>query len=115
MFGLSLALIIGVVGFLTYQAATTGDNPPQLVVELGDPQAQPGGYAIPVTLVNSGDQTAEDITVAVTLERDGAEVDQGEFTIAFVPRGSRAEGWVVLRENPQGGALRGQVLGYEQP
>lgn len=115
VFGLSLVLVVGVVGYLVFDAATIGDAPPTLTLELGETLAQSGGFAVPVTVTNRGDETAEDVQIEVVLMQNGEEIEHGEFSIAFVPRGSQAEGWVMFREDPAGGELAAKVLGYEQP
>ncbi|MBC8077527.1 MAG: hypothetical protein H7Y32_15745 [Chloroflexales bacterium] len=115
VFGLSLVVVLGALGALAYGAATSGDSAPQIVLELGPPERQPAGFAVPVTLRNEGDITAEGVEVEVTLERDGQDVEQGGFTVAFVPRDSSAEGWVMFREDPSTGQLRATVLGFEAP
>lgn len=115
VFGVSLLLVLAVLGYLGYDAATMGDAPPMLMVELGEAVEQPGGFAVPVTVMNGGDDTAEDVEVEVTLSRNGNEIEQSQFSIAFVPRGSQGDGWVMFREDPAGGELTAKVLGYEQP
>lgn len=115
VFALSVVVVLGVLAALGYGAATVGDAPPQFVLELGPPERHENGFAVPVVVRNAGETTGEGVEVEVTLERDGAEVEQGGFTVPFVPYGSSAEGWVVFRQDPAGGELSARVKGYEQP
>lgn len=115
VFGLSALLVIGALGYLSYDAVTMGDAPAMLQLQVGDVVAQPDGFAVPVTVTNQGDQTAEDVQIEVVLMSGGTEIERGEFSVAFVPRGSQGQGWIVLRKNPVGGELTAKVLGYGQP
>ena len=115
VFALSLVVVLGALGALAYGALTGGDTPPDVAVELGQPQQGTAGFAIPVMLRNRGDTTATAVEVEMTLERSGQEVDAGAFTAAFLPHGSSAEGWVVLQQDPASGKLSAAVKGYERP
>ena len=45
--------------------------------------------------------------------RENAE--RGDFTVAFLPRGGRREGWVAFRSDPRAGRLTARASGYEKP
>ncbi len=116
VFGVGLVLVAGTLGFLVYDGATSaGDAPPSVRVELGTPEPKGEHFAVPVTVTNDGGQTAEGLTVEVTLEREGAEAERGEFGVAFLPRGGRREGFVTFRTDPRTARLVPRVLGYEKP
>jgi uncharacterized protein (TIGR02588 family) len=112
VFSISGAVIALVAAFLAYLAVMTGRQNPALVVTLGDPEQVPSGYAVPVTVTNTGDVTAEQVGIEVSLE--GAS-DRGQLTIAFVPGGSRRHGWVVFTQEPAKERLRVRLVGYEKP
>jgi len=114
VFGLSAVIILAVVAVLAFETATVTDSPPQLSVSVGDIVAQPAGYSIPLTVENTGGNTAENASLELTVERNG-EQETGECQIAFVPRQSSGECWVMLSENPEGGVVKARVLGFEQP
>ncbi|MCA1556377.1 MAG: hypothetical protein LC747_06775, partial [Acidobacteria bacterium] len=59
--------------------------------------------------------TAGGVTVEVSLERDGSPPEQGEFGVAFLPRGGRREGFVTFSTDPRGARLVPRILGYEKP
>ena len=116
VFGVGLLLVAGTLGFLVYDGATSaGDAPPALKVELGTPEQKGEHFIVPVTVTNEGGQTAEGVAVEVTLERDGAEGERGEFGVAFLPRGGKREGFVTFRTDPRAARLVPRVLGYEKP
>jgi uncharacterized protein (TIGR02588 family) len=106
------ALITAVAAFLAYLAVATDRRNPALVVTLGNPEPVPSGYAVPVTVTNTGDVTAEQVGVEVWSE-DAAE--RGQLTIAFVPGGSRRHGWVAFAREPAKERLRVRLVGYEKP
>ena len=116
VFGLGLALVGATLGFLIYEGAT-GDAaaPPAVEVKLGEPRPTGHNFIVPVTVTNHGGQTAEGVTVEVTLEGAGGEPERGELTVAFLPRGATREGWVAFRTDPRGGRLTPRVLGFEKP
>jgi uncharacterized protein (TIGR02588 family) len=115
VFAVSLAALLATVGFLVWDAATADSSSPDLRVELGPPEPRSGGFAVPVTVRNLGDETAEGVRVEVTLELPGAPPEKAEIDMAFVPRRSRREGWVTFHRDPRQGRLDGRAVGYEKP
>lgn len=115
VFGVSLVLVLGLIGFLVYDAATDGTRPPDLRVRLGRAERTAGGYAVPIEVRNQGDETAEGVHVEVALEIPGHEPEKADLEIAFVPRQSVRQAWVTFPVDPAAGRLTGRVLGYEMP
>jgi uncharacterized protein (TIGR02588 family) len=115
VFGLSAALIAGVISFLLYETATLGDAPPDIHVQIGTPEARTGYFAVPVEVTNKGDHTAEGVHVEVVLRAGDQEKETGEFDIQFLPRRGSREAWVTFKSDPRNGTLEGRVLGYEKP
>ncbi|HEX5720770.1 MAG TPA: hypothetical protein VF179_31740 [Thermoanaerobaculia bacterium] len=117
VFAVSLVVVAGTVGFLAWEAVQGkgGDSPALLSIELGRPEPRGGAWAVPVTVHNRGDETAEGVKVEVTLETPGAEPEVADFEAAFVPRQSKREGWVTFRSDPARGRLSGRAAGYETP
>ncbi len=118
VFAVSLALVTGTVGFLAWdavQGAGGEGSPAALSVELGRPEPRGGAWAVPVTIQNRGEITAENVHVEVTLETTGAAPETAGFEAAFVPRQSKSEGWVMFRSDPSRGKLSGRAVGYSTP
>ena len=115
VFGVGLVLTLGVIGSLAWDAARGGSAPPDLIVELGAPQARSQGWSVPVTVRNEGEETAESVRALVTLALADGATEEAELEIPFVPRHSRREGWVHFLHPPASGRLSGHVTGYEQP
>lgn len=118
VFGVGLVLVASALAYLIYDGATAGDKPAdvEVMVRPGEARAGAHGFRVPVTVINHGDRTAEGVVVEVTLEGGGAaEPERGEFTLAFLPRRGRREGWVTFRADPRAGRLTARALGYEEP
>ena len=117
VFAVGLALVLFVFGYLVYDGATMGGDPPSIEVRLGAPEQRAHNFIVPVTITNHGDETAEGIAVEVLLESDdaGREPVRGGLTIAFLPRRAKREGWVTFQRDPRGTRLTARVLGYEKP
>lgn len=122
VFAVSLVLVAGVVSFLAWDALRSAGGEGSaavLSVELGRPEPRGETWAVPVTVRNRGDATAENVKVEVILETPGAEpasqTETADFEAAFVPRRSQREGWVTFRNDPSRGRLSGRAAGYEMP
>lgn len=118
VFGIGLVLVLGTIGVLLWDTARSGDDPPDLTVELGPPQRRHRsnqGWAVPVTVRNRGGETAVGVRIKVVLELPGGSREEAELDVAFVPRGSQRQGWIHFLHPPASGRLVGWVAGYEQP
>jgi len=116
VFAASAVLVAATVGYMAYDAATLGDRPPLISMTTGVALPVPGGFALPVTVRNDGDRTAEDVAVEVELDRADGGTDHAEITVPYVPRQARREAWVTFRIDPRTArALRARALGYREP
>ncbi|HLL72521.1 MAG TPA: hypothetical protein VK363_13850 [Pyrinomonadaceae bacterium] len=116
VFAVGLLLVVSALGYLVYEGATMGSDPPSLEVRLGTPDARAHNFIVPVTVTNHGDETAEGVTIEVLSESgEGQEPERGELTVAFIPRRATREGFVAFRQDPRGKRLTARVLGYEKP
>lgn len=116
VFAASLVLVLGTLGYLVYDGATLGEVPPQIELQLGQPQSQANRFLVPVKVTNRGDETAEGVHVEVTLESGGQEQESAEFELAFLPRHSTREGWVSFKTDPRTAEqMQARVLGFEKP
>ena len=116
VFAVGLVFVASALSYLVYDGATMGSEPPSLEVRLGTPEQRPYNFIVPVTVTNHGDETAEGITVEVSMEdAGGGEPARGELTIAFLPRRATREGFVTFDQDPRAVQLKARVLGYEKP
>lgn len=116
IFIIGLILVACTLGYLIYDAATAGESPPNLQFQLGTPQSQSQQFIVPVSVTNTGDQTAESVQIEVVLESSGKEQERAEFNIAFVPRRATRQGWVTFQTDPRtADTIKTRALGYEKP
>lgn len=116
VFTASLILVLGVLGYLVYDGATSGNTPPSIQFQLGTPQPQLNYFLVPVSVTNRGDETAEGVRIEVVLLGGGKEQEKGEFEIAFLPRQSTRKGWVTFQTDPRRiEQIKARVLGFEKP
>lgn len=115
IFAISLVVVLGTAGVLFYELFTLGEQPADPQMELGPPQAHTGYYAVPVTVRNRGNETAQNVHLAVTLQLSGEESERADFILDYLPRFAKREAWVTFLHDPAKGKLEPRVLGYEKP
>ncbi len=108
------ALVLACAGVLVYEMARSDAIPPRIQVELGQPEPRAGRYALPVTVRNAGDVTAEDLRVRVTLEGEG-EAEHGLVHLSYLTGHGSKRGWVMFAHDPAAGRLRWSVVGFREP
>lgn len=116
VFAVSLALVLGAVGFLVAQIAEAGDEPARIVVAVGAPDPRDGQLVVPLSVSNEGDGMAEDVRVEVTLERPDAGPETVEIGFARLARRELAEGEAVFADDGgEPGTVTARVLSYTLP
>ncbi|PKV62845.1 hypothetical protein [Pontibacter ramchanderi] len=116
VFAISLVLVLAILAYLGYMAYTSKPSTPDLTVEYFHDPAPHAPQRYRVVVENKGGETAEEVQVELTLQRDGEEVEQAELSIAFSPKESKREGWVIFRENiRQTDSLAARVVSYKRP
>jgi uncharacterized protein (TIGR02588 family) len=104
-----------VAACLLYEAATETDaSAPSIVVVLGDAEAKEGHFAVPVTIENRGDSTAEGLEIEVVLQTDSAR-ETAHLKFDYVPGHSDRTGVVGFTTDPRNGKLSAHPLGYQTP
>lgn len=116
VFGVSLLLLAGVFGYLLYQVFNYKATDPEVYAEAEyDPsELAPNRYK--VTVFNRGGTTAEQVIVDFTLYKTGEPLEESELQIAFSPKESKREGWVIFRNNPlQADSVIARIVSYKRP
>lgn len=114
VFGLSLAIVAGVIGTLVYQGLTVGDEPARIVCELGTPLVSHDQVRIPIRVKNHGDLPA--IKVQVEVEGTfGDETLTSSVGFDYVPMRTTRSGWVSFPGELMPSDLRPRILGYTDP
>lgn len=116
VFALSIVLVLGVLGYLVYQAYNHKASTPDLYVQIwSEPSANaPNRYHI--LLENKGGTTAEEVTVELVLMKDGEEMEKAQLQIPFAPQESKREGWVNFTKDPaKADTVSSRVVSYKKP
>jgi uncharacterized protein (TIGR02588 family) len=115
VFGLGLALSLGVLAFLAYEATRRDDEPPSLTVELGAPEPRGGAFQVPVTVTNQGARTAAGALIMVEAIW-GSETETAEVELEWVPGRASRQAWVVFARDPStADEVQAKVAGFESP
>lgn len=113
--GVSLAAVMGVVGFLVVDGIIDEGRPPSPVVELraDTAYATAHGWLVPATVTNDGDVAAEALVLRGTATV-GGEVEEGELTVDYLPAGTSVEVSFGFSDEPDG-SVTVQVIGFRLP
>jgi len=116
MFGLGSVLLLGTLGLLIYEALKFKDEPPSISVVVDSVDPRQGEHGVPLTVRNTGGETAAAVEIQVTAYFRDGEQKQGHITFDFVPAHASAKGWVTFERPPEeADSLRARVLGYRLP
>ena len=113
--GISVAAVVGLVGFLVIDGITDEGRPPEPVVEVrpGEAYDIAGGWILPAIAMNRGDVAAESLALRATATVNGSE-EESEVTIDFLPPGSEVEVSFGFTGQPDGDVTVA-VVGFRLP
>jgi uncharacterized protein (TIGR02588 family) len=116
VFALSLLLVLGILAYWTYQAVTQKPGKPDLyIISIPDP-SEHNPYRYHLSVHNAGGETAENVRVELSMQKDGQEVEKGELQVAFLPKEGRREGWISFSSDPaRADTVIARVVSYEKP
>lgn len=116
VFGLSLVLVLAILGYLGYKVYHHSETPPEIVAQVWPAPSSytPNRYQVQVE--NKGGSSAEEVRVEVSIRRGGQELEKAELQIAFVPQESKREGWVVFEQAAsQSDSVVARIISFEKP
>jgi uncharacterized protein (TIGR02588 family) len=115
--GISIAILVTIVGLVTYLYVGGGERPPVIVVEtqVQELRQDEGGYYLPVTIRNEGDATVENVQVGAELDTGSGQPETTQITVAFLAGGEQVEGTFVFEHDPLQGELTTQVTSFQEP
>ena len=82
-------LLASLVGYLAYTGLTAPAGPPQLVIQTGDVDQAPSGFALQFTARNDGHSTAAAVKVRGRLFAGEQIVEESETVLDYVPERSK--------------------------
>jgi uncharacterized protein (TIGR02588 family) len=112
---IGLAMVIGSIGFMLYEAAAGDPSPPDVTVGVDLILPTRSGYLVKFRAVNEGGSTAEGVTVEGELRNGTESMETSNTTIEYVPSHSEREGGLYFTLDPKQYELRLRAKGYEKP
>ncbi len=98
VFGISLMLVISILGYLLYLEFVPATNHFKFDIRIGSARKSEGRYFVPVIVKNECNKTARDVLVEITSANDPSE--KKELTFDYVPRHSEREGMALFQKDP---------------
>lgn len=112
----SLSLIILLLGYLVYQTLNHKPGSPDLAVTYARHPSPNAPYRYHLTVQNEGHETAEEVSIEMVLQKDGAQLETGTMQLAYVPKNSKREGWINFSKNPdEADTLYVRIVSYKRP
>ncbi len=112
---LGLALVLGSIVFMLYEAAAGDSSPPDVSVRLDSIRPTQNGFLVEFRAINEGGTTAQGLTVEGELKNGTDRVETSNTTIEYVPSHSERAGGLFFKSDPRQYQLRLQAKGYEMP
>lgn len=115
VFGLSLGLVLLVIGVLVFEMLQSDSSPARFEVRIGTIEHAEAALHVPVEVSNLGGRMAEDVLVEVRIER-GDVVDLVELQFPRLARGETATGSAIFPQSSEPpDRIAGRVIGYGEP
>jgi uncharacterized protein (TIGR02588 family) len=113
--GVSVVVLVAVVGFLVVDGLVDEGRPPEPVVTLRPQEAYDGehGWYLPATVANRGDSAAEAVLLRAVASV-GDDVEEAEVTIDYLPSGTEVEVTFTFSAEPDGDVTV-RPLGFRLP
>jgi uncharacterized protein (TIGR02588 family) len=111
----SAALVLFVLGLLSYDAVARPQTPPSVEVR-ADTVLQSGGmWLVEFEAFNRGHNTAAAVKVEGRIRGAAGEEETSEAVLDYVPGRSRRRGGLFFRQDPRGRGLELRAHGYQEP
>ncbi|QRY70728.1 TIGR02588 family protein (plasmid) [Ensifer sp. PDNC004] len=110
----SSLLVMTLVGWIAYEAATQDDGPPDLSVTIVNSVGRAGGYLVMFDVNNAADRTAAAVVVRGEITDQNTLIETVETTLDYVPARSTARGGLIFRNDPAGRS-RLFATGFSEP
>lgn len=115
--GISVLILVAVIGLAVWADARTGDVPPNITVEadLGNVRETDSGFYVPITISNTGGLTAQDVMVTGELDLGDDIPETAEVTLSFLAGGEEEGAELVFSAHPNEGEFSVGPTSYVQP
>lgn len=114
---LGLLIVVGVLGTVTWLGVTQSPRPVSISIttHVTEQHHFAGGYYLPVSVTNEGDEAAQELLLRATLTGPGLEREEVELTIQSLGGGQQADAMFVFRQDPAAGTLQILPMGFLVP
>lgn len=115
--GISLAIVFGLLGLVTYLFLDDGQANPVIEVTLRVEETRRSGdrYYVPVEISNTGGRTVEQLQVTVALALPDGSTEDANFTVDFLAGGATEEGVASFSEDPTEHEVSVGAVSYVEP
>lgn len=110
-----LILVVGTIGFMTYQALTAKDTPPSFKIGIERIDQVNAGFVVIFKVINEGEQTAAGVEIEGELRRGAESVETSSVTIDYAPSQSELKGGLFFRNDPREFQFEIRAKGYSEP
>jgi uncharacterized protein (TIGR02588 family) len=110
-----LALLLGSLGLITYEALAGDASPPEVQVEMDSVQRIEDGYRVTFRVLNQGGSAAAGVMVLGELVDGAGSVEASQTIIDYVPAHSHRRGGLFFTRDPEQFELRLRATGYQAP
>lgn len=106
-FGVGLLIVVGTLLLMTYLHFTSESGPPEIQVSALTNQVprRAAGYYLPVEVTNTGGETAEDVSVQLTLVPPEGSPESKTFAIRFLSPRETEKSTVIFQTDPTKGTI----------
>ncbi len=111
----SLAIILAFVGLAISQSLTGGLRPVNLEVvpQLDEVREVGGVYHLPVEVTNTGEETAENVQVTLTLQTSDEQPETAGFQFHFLAGGETQAAVAIFHVNPVEAGVTVKPVSYQ--
>lgn len=104
---ISVAIVLALVGGLVYQIFAGGNRPPTIEVKplMEEIRQEGDSYYLSLDITNSGDRTAENVEVMLSLDSGEGDPETMQFQVQFLDGGETENQTVIFKNNPAEGEL----------
>lgn len=116
VFGIGLLCVLAIVGYLGYKTLAHKTSPPEIEVTFEPNPSEMAPFRYAVELSNKGGETAEEVSIELVQQKGDSTIETAALKFAFVPHGSKREGWLIFSQDPQmADTVFVRVLSYKKP
>jgi uncharacterized protein (TIGR02588 family) len=111
----SALMVLALIGWVTFDAVTKEQAPPDFTIEAQTAELISGGYRVRFEVTNSATTTAAGVTVRGEIRDGDSVVEDAEVVFDYVAAESKASGALIFARDPGSQQLQLRAVGYTDP